>query len=259
MYQRIVYCNCGGGIISENTKEEVYSWLSDIKTEKIKLNDLCGLCANNKEQVQKLFSSLQKTLLIACHQRAIIGLIEFAGLHKYENLDFINLRDPLEIQKLETVLKSQNSDKDDTTTIELNAKADWPAWYPVIDYSRCTSCGQCAEFCLFGVYKKENGAIEVINPEGCKINCPACARICPQVAIVFPKYIHGGAISGTDSIDEVSEQKRQMDDLNQILGSDIYQALEQRKLKRQSIIKGGALQKAMEERNAAINNKKLEL
>ena len=25
-------------------------------------------------------------------------------------------------------------------------------WYPVIDYSRCTNCMECIDFCLFGVY-----------------------------------------------------------------------------------------------------------
>ena len=25
-------------------------------------------------------------------------------------------------------------------------------WYPVIDYSRCTNCMECLDFCLFGVY-----------------------------------------------------------------------------------------------------------
>ena len=25
-------------------------------------------------------------------------------------------------------------------------------WYPVIDYSRCTNCLECIDFCLFGVY-----------------------------------------------------------------------------------------------------------
>ena len=252
MYERIVYCNCGGAIIKDETKREVELQLVDIEVEKIKLNDLCGLSANNKSQVKELFSQSKKTFLIACHQRAVKTLLTFARVQISENLHFLNLRENIEFQEFKNVSKQQVSDKSRTAIIEINAKTDWPAWYPVIDYSRCTQCGQCADFCLFGVYKKDNGTVEVTNPEACKINCPACARICPQVAIIFPKYNYGGAISGSDSFDEVTEQKRQMDDLNQILGSDIYQALEQRKQKRQSIIRGDALNKAIEERNAAL-------
>jgi len=52
------------------------------------------------------------------------------------------------------------------------------------------------DFCLFGVYSSENGHIKVVKPENCKNNCPACARICPSRAIIFPKYdkspINGG-------------------------------------------------------------------
>jgi ferredoxin len=94
----------------------------------------------------------------------------------------------------------------------------------------------------------------VVNPSGCKNNCPACARICPETAIVFPKYKQGGAISGSDSIDEAAEQQRQGQDLKTILGGDIYKALEQRKAKRQSILKADAMQKALDEREKAKKN-----
>src|SRR5207302_575815 len=30
-------------------------------------------------------------------------------------------------------------------------------WYPVIDYSRCTNCMECIDFCLFGVYGVDAG------------------------------------------------------------------------------------------------------
>ncbi|MGE5670192.1 MAG: hypothetical protein ACM31E_02030, partial [Fibrobacterota bacterium] len=72
------------------------------------------------------------------------------------------------------------------------------------------------------------------------------------------KYKHGGAISGSAEIDEMAEQKRQAMDIESMLGNDIYSALEQRKLKRQSIIRSDAMKKAMEERDKALNeNKKL--
>ena len=130
--------------------------------------------------------------------------------------------------------------------------SDWSSWYPVIDAGRCTSCGQCADFCLFGVYQKGDGWIKVVNPQACKINCPACARICPHIAIIFPKYQFGGAISGSEEINEEAEMERQRMDISNFLGSDIYKGLEQRKAKRQMIIRQDALQKALSERDKAL-------
>lgn len=77
-------------------------------------------------------------------------------------------------------------------------------WYPVIDYSRCTNCMECLDFCLFGVYGVDGfDRILVESQDNCKKGCPACSRVCPEQAIIFPDYktpaIAGapvGAISG---------------------------------------------------------------
>jgi Pyruvate/2-oxoacid:ferredoxin oxidoreductase delta subunit len=62
-------------------------------------------------------------------------------------------------------------------------------WYPVIDYSRCTNCMECLDFCLFGVYGVDNlDRILVENQDNCKKGCPACSRVCPEHAIIFPDY-----------------------------------------------------------------------
>ena len=62
-------------------------------------------------------------------------------------------------------------------------------WYPVIDYSRCTNCMECLDFCLFGVYDVDKGdRITVENQDNCKKGCPACSRVCPEHAIMFPDY-----------------------------------------------------------------------
>lgn len=64
-----------------------------------------------------------------------------------------------------------------------------PRWYPVIDEERCTNCYECLNFCLFGVYDvSENGGVFVAQPDACRPGCPACARVCPTGAIVFPLY-----------------------------------------------------------------------
>jgi len=77
-------------------------------------------------------------------------------------------------------------------------------WYPVIDYSRCTNCMECIDFCLFGVYGvDQNERILVENQDNCKRGCPACSRVCPEHAIIFPDYktpaiagAPGGAVTG---------------------------------------------------------------
>lgn len=77
-------------------------------------------------------------------------------------------------------------------------------WYPVIDYSRCTNCMECLDFCLFGVYGVDSlDRILVENQDACKKGCPACSRVCPENAIMFPEHktpaIAGapvGAVSG---------------------------------------------------------------
>src|SRR5207247_2033381 len=62
-------------------------------------------------------------------------------------------------------------------------------WYPVIDYSRCTNCMECLDFCLFGVYGVDSlDRLTVEAQDNCKRGCPACSRVCPEQAIMFPDY-----------------------------------------------------------------------
>ncbi len=64
-----------------------------------------------------------------------------------------------------------------------------PRWYPVIDFHLCTDCMECLNFCLFGVYGVDAaGRPWVEQPDACRPGCPACARICPAGAIMFPQH-----------------------------------------------------------------------
>lgn len=72
-------------------------------------------------------------------------------------------------------------------------------WYPVIDYSRCTDCKECLEFCLFGVFDiDEENRVAASTPDACKPGCPACSRVCPNQAIMFPLHETDEAIAGSD-------------------------------------------------------------
>lgn len=105
---------------------------------------------------------------------------------------------------------------------------DWKPWFPVIDYDRCTNCMQCLSFCLFGVYGvDQQNRIEAQNPDSCKVNCPACSRVCPEAAIMFPKYA-GGPING-DVVREADLKAEKIKvDISALLGGDIYALLRQR-------------------------------
>ena len=87
-------------------------------------------------------------------------------------------------------------------TVSPNASQELRAvtrarWYPVLDGSRCVNCQHCLQFCLFGVYDLDAaGRVRVQNPDQCKNGCPACSRICPQSAIMFPLYEKDSAIAG---------------------------------------------------------------
>jgi len=64
-----------------------------------------------------------------------------------------------------------------------------PRWYPVIDTSQCTACLECVNYCLFGVYAINDESRPFVNqPDSCRDGCPACARVCPSQAIMFPLY-----------------------------------------------------------------------
>lgn len=104
----------------------------------------------------------------------------------------------------------------------------WKPWFPVIDYGRCTNCMQCLSFCLFDVYGVNGeGKIKVQKAQNCKTDCPACSRVCPEVAILFPKY-KAGPING-DEVKAADMQREKMKvDISALLGGDIYAALRQR-------------------------------
>ncbi len=112
--------------------------------------------------------------------------------------------------------------------------AAWKPWFPVIDYSRCTNCMQCLSFCLFDVYGvSADKTIQVQNQSNCKTECPACSRVCPEVAIMFPKYRHGPINGENVQADDVRREAMKVD-ISALLGGDIYSMLRDRSVKAKS-------------------------
>jgi len=115
-----------------------------------------------------------------------------------------------------------------TAELALPEPKSWLPWFPVIDYQRCTNCMQCLSFCLFDVYGVDaEGRIEVRNEEKCKTNCPACSRVCPEVAILFPKYKKGPINGDIVKAEDVQREAMKVD-ISALLGGDIYSALRDR-------------------------------
>jgi len=107
--------------------------------------------------------------------------------------------------------------------------ATWKPWFPVIDTQRCTNCMQCLSFCLFDVYgvSPTDHTLRVENPANCKVNCPACSRVCPEVAIIFPKY-HAGPIDGAPVSEADVHREKMKVDISALLGGDILAKLRER-------------------------------
>jgi NAD-dependent dihydropyrimidine dehydrogenase PreA subunit len=191
--------------------------------------DLC-CAAQENDPILKDIAASEHPVIYACHPRAVRALFAFAGHPLPENTEFINLR-------------TSTPTHPHTHTLPPD-----PAWFPVIDGDRCTNCGQCFEFCLFGVYEKDaGGKVRVVNPQSCKNNCPACARICPVAAIIFPK-VGESPINGAEISDEEMLKANIKVNVDEILGGDVYAALNARKQKRKSLLNQKKVEQALAER-----------
>jgi Pyruvate/2-oxoacid:ferredoxin oxidoreductase delta subunit len=125
-------------------------------------------------------------------------------------------------QSIAAVVETERSDRG------AARHGDWKPWFPVIDYDRCTNCMQCLSFCLFGVYGVDGeGKIQAQNHDNCKTNCPACSRVCPEAAIMFPKY-KSGPINGDVVSAEDLEREKMKIDISALLGGDVYSMLRER-------------------------------
>lgn len=130
----------------------------------------------------------------------------------------------------------------------------WKPWFPVIDYDRCTNCMQCLSFCLFDVYGVDDDQkIQVQNQDNCKTNCPACSRVCPEVAIMFPKYA-SGPINGAEVSEQDVNREKMKVDISALLGGDIYSNLRDRsEAAKTRFSKERSPDKALNERKKCLN------
>jgi NAD-dependent dihydropyrimidine dehydrogenase PreA subunit len=154
--------------------------------------DLCEKAISSAAEMQEIAAST----VMACYPRAVLALFDRLALVPAGVIDLRNSNSEDVLKNFHLLVSSVSGEFDRNGLDTLPARPGQDAWYPAIDRDRCCNCGRCHDFCLFGVYEIEEKKVKVCHPRNCKIDCPACARICPQKAIIFPKYpqspINGG-------------------------------------------------------------------
>jgi Pyruvate/2-oxoacid:ferredoxin oxidoreductase delta subunit len=167
---------------------------------------------------------------VAPHERgSLLVLGKFAG-GRAPVAESMGVEMPLRFQDITDFDTNRIAEFAESTRVETGAvkHGEWKPWFPVIDYDRCTNCMQCLSFCLFGVYGvDEQQKIQAQNHDNCKTNCPACSRVCPEAAIMFPKY-KAGPINGDIVQDSDVGKEKMKIDISALLGGDVYSALRQR-------------------------------
>lgn len=200
--------------------------------EAVVLDDLC-MAAARRDPVLREIAAAKEPEIHACHPRAVRALFAFAGAPLPPGTRFHNLR---------------CTAHDTPEPAQPNPGPPAPGWYPVLEFERCTGCGQCLKFCLFGVYEKDpQGAIRVAQPGNCKNNCPACARICPVSAIIFPKAGEE-PINGAEIPDPEARTSRIKHHIDTIRDGDPYSLLRARQGKRNTLLNRRRIEQAIEER-----------
>lgn len=165
--------------------------------------DLCKKVMQDDPSVEKIASST----ILACYPRAVRSLFLIRDLELNRVVDIRNgeADDVLsQFQLSQPAAQTAEQAYIRETVENLPFEGGTDAWYPVIDKERCSECEKCHDFCLFGVYAVEEGRVKVKHPQNCKNNCPACARICPSQAVIFPKYDKSPINGGLENEDQAA-------------------------------------------------------
>jgi Pyruvate/2-oxoacid:ferredoxin oxidoreductase delta subunit len=258
---RILYCHCAQAqVLPAAVKAAVLQWLCSSGVAFEAVADLCELSARQDPRLRELAGS-GALKVVACYPRAVRWLFAAAQAPwGAGDTEVLNMRVQSAAEIVEALGGSaarlaapgrqgsgpsedprrparEDGGRDFEAVrggLEAGPPGAWQPWFPVIDYERCTNCMQCLSFCLFGVYGVDDEQrIRVESSASCKTNCPACSRVCPEAAIIFPKY-KAGPING-DAVSDADLRREKMKiDISALLGGDVYQVLRDRSERAQS-------------------------
>ena len=226
----IIFCSCSfSGLLDNELLSKLINAAEEAGEEYEVVDDLCRIADKEPERAKKMAGAT----VVACYPRAVKSLLDKVDVAPKE---VINIRKNEEagvtVEWHDKIASSLGLELGSSLSeISLpNAQGDWIPWYPVIDYDRCIDCGRCMDYCLFGVYIIKDGKIKVENADHCKNNCPACSRVCPEKAIIFPKYpksfINGGLTDEEPSVDIEELLKKR----------DLYKQLQARNQNRNKLV-----------------------
>jgi NAD-dependent dihydropyrimidine dehydrogenase PreA subunit len=246
---RILYCHCAHArVLPPEVKAGVLERLGDAGVEFEAVPDLCEMAARGDARLRELAAD-PSLKIAACYPRAVKWLFAAAGADlPNAETRVLNMRTQsadevatglLGEAPLAAPSPPRSGSEGTTLAKSLEASAvpgskPWKPWFPVIDYTRCTNCMQCLSFCLFDVYGvSADKKIQVQNQTNCKTDCPACSRVCPEVAIMFPKYRHAPINGDEVAVDDVRREAMKVD-ISALLGGDVYSLLRDRSVKAKS-------------------------
>ena len=223
--KKITICACSSRAFMPKLKvAQAATALREAGYEVELIADLCEVAVTEPHRM----ATIAQTTVVGCHQRALKSLFESAGC---EALNLIDVRSQSVGEALKQLSvgggEMLHADDDLLSQIEaFEVKAGTDAWYPVLDRDKCVGCGKCHDFCLFGVYTMENGAVKVSQPLNCKNNCPACARVCPVGAVIFAKH-EQSPINGGDA--QTGEGTTFKIDMNEVYNEALRERLQYRR------------------------------
>jgi Pyruvate/2-oxoacid:ferredoxin oxidoreductase delta subunit len=224
----LIYCHCAYyQIIPDSVKTAVLNAIKASGVEFEAVPDLCRMCAKRDPRL-KDWANAEPLRIFACYPRAVKWLFHAAGAPlPPQGVEFVNMRTG-QVEEMVSLLHHRQIRGESADETRLEKEGDWIPWFPVIDYDLCENCKQCLGFCLFGVYELSDGdKVDVRNPANCKTNCPACARACPNSAIIFPKYGEG-PINGDEVKERAFEDREVKANLTNLLSGDVYNAIRKR-------------------------------
>jgi NAD-dependent dihydropyrimidine dehydrogenase PreA subunit len=249
---KVLYCHCAyARVLPPDVKAAVLERLAGAGVELEAVPDLCEMAARGDARLKDLAAD-PSLRIAACYPRAVKWLFAAAGADLPDaGSRVFNMRTQTADEVVQGLIgdhpvspgpaAAAGSDTARTLAKSLDASTSagaagkpWKPWFPVIDYTRCTNCMQCLSFCLFDVYGvSADKKIQVQNQSNCKTDCPACSRVCPEVAIMFPKYRHGPINGDEVAADDVRREAMKVD-ISALLGGDVYSLLRDRSAKAKS-------------------------